>query len=293
MSAREEHAPSVKSADRVFDLLEAIGRAGEGETFAGLASGLRIPKSSLHALLGVLVHRGYVDLDPASRRYSIGIRTWETGQTYQRHRHLLRAAVPVLESIVARENETAQLATLAGTENVYLAKVDSTHPLRLQSEVGSRLSAHATGVGKALLAQLEPQEVMARFGRGKLPEFTPTTHRTASALLEELDLTRRRGFAVDNAEYTPGVFCVAVPVFTAAGEPAVTALSVSVPTTRVTVARLAVILQLIAEGSLLIASRCGVKGADPLLLGLSDKRNATKAIAALVASGRYENLPPE
>lgn len=284
-------APSVKSAERVFDLMETIGRKGDGATFGSLHTDLRIPKSSLHSLLGVLVNRGYVDLDQTSRRYSIGIRTWETGQTYQRHHRLLRVAVPVLDGIVAKENETAQLATLSGRDNIYLAKVDSTHPLRLQSEVGTRLSAHATGVGKALLAQLDKQDVVARFGRGKLPVITPTTYKTVDALLEELEFTRQRGFAVDNAEYTPGVFCVAVPVYEAGDERAVVALSVSVPTMRVTTARLAVILQLIAEGSLMVSSRCGVKTGDPWLLQLTDKRNAAKAIAALATSGRYANLP--
>lgn len=285
--------PSVKSAERVFDLLETIGRAGAGATFSSLHAELRIPKSSLHALLGVLANRGYVDLDPATRRFSIGIRAWETGQTYQRHGRLLREAIPVLDGIVARENETAQLATLSGQENIYLAKVDSTHPLRLQSEVGARLSAHATGVGKALLAQLDRQEVLARFGRGKLPVITPTTYRTADALLEELELTRQRGFAVDNAEYTPGIFCLAVPVYEAGGERADVALSVSVPTMRATTARLAVILRLIAEGSLTISARCGVKNGDALLAQLADKRNAARAISALAASGRYANLPSD
>jgi IclR family acetate operon transcriptional repressor len=284
-------APSVKSAERVFDLLETIGRASDGATFGSLHTELRIPKSSLHALLGVLVNRGYVDLDQGTRRYAIGIRAWETGQTFQRHRRLLSVATPILDGIVARENETAQLATLSGRDNIYLAKVDSTHPLRLQSEVGTRLSAHATGVGKALLAQIDKQDVLARFGRGKLPVITPTTYKTADALLEELELTRQRGFAVDNAEYTPGVFCVAVPVYEAGHERAMVALSVSVPSMRVTTARLAVILQLIAEGSLTISARCGVKSADPLLMRLTDKRNAAKAIAALAASGRYTTLP--
>ena len=288
-----EGTPSVKSAERVFDLLETIGRGGDGATFSSLHAGLGIPKSSLHALLGVLVSRGYVDLDQASRRYSIGIRAWETGQTYQRHNRLLRVALPVLDGIVAKENETTQLATLAGRDNIYLAKVDSTHPLRLQSDVGSRLSAHATGVGKALLAQLDKGDVLTRFGRSRLPVITPTTYKTVEALLEELELTRQRGFAVDNAEYTPGVFCVAVPVYEAGGERADVALSVSVPTMRVTTARLAVILQLIAEGSLTISSLCGVKRADPLLVRLIDKRNAARAIAALAAGRRYANLPSD
>jgi DNA-binding IclR family transcriptional regulator len=228
-----------------------------------------------------------VEYDDDSRRYSLGIRVWETGRAYQRHHHLLSVAIGVLGGIVEKVNETAQLAKLSGKENVYLAKVDSTHPLRLQSEVGLRLSAHATGVGKVLLAQLPDEEVVARFGRGGLPVMTPTTYATTEALLEELALTRRRGFAIDNSEYTQGVFCLAVPVFDADGRRATTALSVSLPLLRATAGQLALILSTIAQASAEIAARCGVEGTHPALVALTDPRAARRAIAELASCGRY------
>ncbi len=285
--AASDSGRSVKSAERVFDLLETIGREPDGVTFSWLGKQLGIPKSSLHALLDVLLTRGYVDYDGANRLYSLGIRVWETGQAYQRHHDLLAVATGVLEAIVERVNETAQLAKLSGRENVYLAKVDSTHPLRLQSEVGLRLSAHATGVGKALLAQLPDDEVVARFGWGKLAVITPTTYPTTEALLEELAITRARGFAIDNSEYTPGVFCLAVPVFDTGGERATTALSVSLPLLRASVGLLSSILSTIAQASAEIAARCGGSGTHPSLVALADPAKARRAIAELAASGRY------
>jgi DNA-binding IclR family transcriptional regulator len=279
---------SVKSAERVFDLLEIIGREPHGVAFTWLARSLGIPKSSLHSLLEVLLKRGYIEYDGESRRYSLGVRVWETGQAYQRHHNLLAVASRVLEGIVDKVNETAQLAKLSGRENVYLAKVDSTHPLRLQSEVGLRLSAHATGVGKALLAQLPDDEVVARFGWGKLPVMTPTTHATTQSLLAELAITRERGFAIDNSEYTQGVFCLAVPVFDNGSKRAATALSVSLPLLRATVSQLAVILSLVARSSAEIAAGCGVNATDPSLIALTDLGNARRAITEIATSGRYD-----
>ena len=281
-----EAGRSVKSAERVLDLLETIGTMPGGASFSGLSSELAIPKSSLHALLAVLVTRGYVDLDPVARRYSLGIRAWETGQAYQRHHSVIGLAEPVLAGIVARVNETAQLARLVGAENVYLVKVDSTHPLRLQSEVGTRLSAHATGVGKALLAQLGNEEVKARFPGPDLPVYTANTHGSTAALLAELAETRLRGFAIDNEEYTPGVFCVAVPVH-AGQDRASNAISVSVPVSRATVPALSEALSLVAQGSLSISQRSGSRRADPRLSALADPATAGDAIAGLVESGRY------
>jgi DNA-binding IclR family transcriptional regulator len=208
---------SVKSAERVLTLLETIGATPVGTTFSQLNASLRIPKSSLHALLEVLTSRDYIELDPESRRYSLGVRVWETGYAYHRHHGVLKQAQEVLEKIVARVNETVQFAKLVGSENVYLAKVDSTHALRLQSDVGTRLQAHATGIGKALLAQLDDEEVRERFVRKDLPVYTANTIPTVSALLDELAIIRQRGFAVDNEEYSLGVFCAAVPVFGSSG----------------------------------------------------------------------------
>ncbi len=115
---------SVKSAERVLTLLETIGITPAGTTFSQLNANLRIPKSSLHALLEVLTSRDYIELDPDTRRYSLGVRVWETGYAYHRHHGVLKQAQEVLEKVVARVNETMQFAKLVGSENVYLAKVD-------------------------------------------------------------------------------------------------------------------------------------------------------------------------
>lgn len=277
---------SVKSAERVFDLLEMIGTKREGTSFGQLNKELGIPKSSLHSLLDVLVARGYIELDPIRRRYVLGIRVWEAGQAYQRNHNVIDTARSVLEAIVGRVNETAQLARLAGRENVYLSKVDSTHVLRLQSDVGARLPAHATGIGKALLAELGDEEIRSLYGTGTLPTFTPSTIATVPALLEELAVIRRRGFAIDNEEYTPGVFCLAVVVYDTPDR-ATTALSVSVPVTRLVASDLPRILAAIAKGSLQISARTGGWSADQGLTALSDPAWAARAITEMLDSGRY------
>ena len=287
MGEETRSSPSVKSAARVFDLLEHIGRQQNGVTFSAISRDLNIPKSSLHALLDVMTTREYLEFQPERKTYSLGIRLWETGQAYHRDHHVVREARATLESIVARVNETAQLAKLVGCENIYLSKVDSSHPLRLQSEVGGRLSAHATGVGKALLAQLDDGEVRRRFGTGALQSYTSKTIPTVRSLIAELAVIRRRGFAIDNEEYTPGVFCVAVPVFETGGV-ATTAVSITVPITRAARESLAMILAVVADASLNLSARCGVTNRQVQLLDLTRPENARQAIEDLVASRRYD-----
>jgi DNA-binding IclR family transcriptional regulator len=269
--------PPVKSAVRVVDIFEALASFPDGLGFSELGRRLGFPKSSLHELLAALTERGYVAFDTEQRTYALGIRVWELGQAYPFYRDLLREARREMERIVADINETVQLATLDGADNVYLDKVDCSHPIRLQSEVGKRLPAHATGLGKVLLAELPPDDLHARLVGQTFPTFTARTIPDRSTLLSELDSVRAQGFAVDDQEYTEGLRCVAVPIRERGGG-ATTALSASVPIMRASPEQLATALRAVASGSLEISRRLGVGQEDARL------RNLTEATAELVAT---------
>jgi DNA-binding IclR family transcriptional regulator len=267
----------AKSALRALELLDVLADCRDGMGFADLARALEVPKSSLHELLSVLLDRSYVEYDAPTRSYTLGIRTWETGQAYLRHHDLTRVARPLMEQIVQDLNETVQLAVLDGIENVYLAKVDCSHPLRLQSEAGRRLYAHGTGLGKVLLAALPEPECRARLARQTLPSFTPRTITDVPHLLDELARVRERGFALDNEEYTPGLRCVAVPV-RGHHDLVVAALSVSIPVIRAQPLQMARALTSLAGSSLEIARRLGCRQDDLPLARLNTPDQALRAL---------------
>lgn len=212
-------------------LLELLAEDGRGLTFTEMATRMKVPKSSLHELLGILTERSFVEWDPEDRTYSLGIRAWECGQAYLGQRDLLAEARPVMRAIVAAANETVQLAVLDGTENVYIERVDSSQPLRLQTSVGTRQPAHTTGLGKAMLADLRESELLRRYQDRPFARLTPNTIGSLAELLEELRRVRANGFALDNEEYSIGLRCVAVPIRNHSGE-TVAALSMSVPRMR-------------------------------------------------------------
>ena len=277
-----EHHGRVKSAERVLNIIEFLASDACGRTFSDISRALGLPKSSLHELLGVLTQRGYLDYDEAGRTYSLGIRIWESGQAYLRHHDLIREALPVMENIVSRVNETAQLAILDGLENVYLAKVDSTHPLRLQSEVGRRLHAHATGLGKVLLAHLPTEQLDNRLDGVALPRFTANTIADRQQLRAEFVSILQRGFAIDAEEYTPGLSCVAVPISQSQSR-VVAAMSVSIPVTRLTIEQLSTSLSLLADGSLHIARRLGSATDDRRLGAYREPAAARAALVPLLS----------
>ena len=222
---------TVKSAQRVLAILELLTAREAPLTFTDIAGALGYPRSSLHSLLATLVRSGWAELDPVARRYTLGIRAWQAGNSYLRAVDLADRARPHMERVRDALGETVQLAVLDGRHNVYVAKVDGTQLLVLASAVGRRLAAHATGVGKVLLADLPAAERRALLSAQPLESFTEHTLTDLDRLEEELALVRARGHSEDNEEYTRGVRCVAVPVRDHTGR-TVAAMSVSVPTIR-------------------------------------------------------------
>lgn len=277
VETRSPTRTQVKSAGRVLDLLEIIASRHSGLTFSELLAETGFPKSSLFELVTLLADRRHLKLDPISRRYTIAIKAWEVGQAFGQHRHLVDTARPVMGRVVGILNETTQLSVLDGLENVYLAKVDCTHPVRLQTDVGKRFPAHATGVGKVLLAALPSVELAERLRHHPLRALTKNTISSKEELLEELIHVQQRGFAVDNEEGTDGLRCVAVPIRGHQGVEA--AMSASIPVFRADPPKMAAALRLLAEASQDISQSLGAPSDDhglTRILILDEDELATK-----------------
>lgn len=221
---------NVKSADRALQVLSLLTGNPRGLTFAEIISDLDLPKSSTHGLLRTMLNRGYLAQND-DRRFLLGVRVWEAGQAWLRGLDLASVARAPLEAARDQLNETVQLAVLDGVDNVYVAKVEADHRVVLQSAVGSRLPASTTGLGKALLSGLTDEDIRERFSGYEFPAFTERSITSLDGLVRAVIAARDRGYAIDDGEYTPGVYCVAVPVRNHEGA-VCAALSVSVPEIR-------------------------------------------------------------
>ncbi|TWP34538.1 IclR family transcriptional regulator [Leekyejoonella antrihumi] len=216
----------VRSLDRAFDILETVAEAGgsAGVSEISLLSGLPMP--TIHRLAQTLVDRGYLRKEP-SRRYSLGPRLIGLGEATS---SLLGTwARPYLARLVDSIGETANLAALDGDLIVYAAQVPSKHSMRLFTAVGRSALPHTTAVGKALLADVDPETVRMLLGRTGMAPATEHTITSTRAFAEALTAVRAQGYAMDDGEQEVGVRCVAVAV---PGIPSRIALSVSGPRTR-------------------------------------------------------------
>lgn len=218
----------VKSADRSLDVLEALAEAGH-LTRAELGVRLGIPKSSLHGILRTLELRNWVELDRSGSRYHLGVQSLIVGASFVDEDLVVARTSKLLDSLNSATGETVHLGRLQGAEIVYMAKRESVHPLRMFSAVGRRLPAHATALGKALLALRSDDEV-GNVLPEELTPLTPKTIRRRAELLERLEEIRTQGYAVDNEEAAVGLRCFAVAL--PMNSPSVNAISISIPVAR-------------------------------------------------------------
>ena len=218
----------VKSAARVLEVLEVLATDGP-LALRDLAAHLQVPKSSMHALLRTMQRRGWLETDATGTLYGLGVRSLLAGSAYVDSDAVVRRASPVLDHLAQQTGETVHLGRLEGSDVVYLAKRESTHPLRLFSSVGRRLPAHSVALGKALLAEMAPEAARACLP-AQLQAMTSKTIIDPAELLEHLEHVRRVGYAVDDEESAANLRCFGVALRHRAGTR--DAISISVPVVR-------------------------------------------------------------
>lgn len=208
---------------RIGALLSAF-RPGDGALgVSELARRTDLPKSTVHRLAGNLVDAGLLERSGTSLR--LGLRLFEIGQLATGHRDLVDAARPVLADLRSATRNSVHLARIEGTEVVYFEVLPGPDAPDLPSRVGGRMPAHATGVGKAILAFSAPAVVDAVISGG-LPRLSGRTITSPAILRRQLQRIRDDGVAYEREESGNGTVCVACPILDADGAP-IAAVSVA------------------------------------------------------------------
>jgi IclR family acetate operon transcriptional repressor len=214
--------------ERALGLLEDIAAAGGDQSLSELSSASGLPLPTIHRLVRTLVGLGYARQLP-NRNYALGPKLIHLGEVANRQVGSL--ARPALLRLVEQLGETANLAMLDDDRATYAAQVPSPHAMRMYTEVGTRVPLHMSGAGKTFLAAMSDDEAVALVSRVGFAAPTTKTITTPQALVEELDLVRKRGYAMDDEEQERGVRCIAVAVPATTGSPL--AVSISGPVSRV------------------------------------------------------------
>ncbi|QQO10937.1 IclR family transcriptional regulator [Breznakiella homolactica] len=223
---------SVQSVDRALEILEIIaGPGGDELGITDIAAKIGLNKSTVYGLVNTLVNREYLEQNPDTKRYRLGIKLFEMGSLVQRRIDVRAEAKPYCQELSEKYDSTVHLAAFYDFEIVYIDKVDSPDAVVQYSQLGRRAPMYCTGVGKAILANIPESERELFYRNVELRSFTANTITTREDLEKELARIRERGYAVDDEEIQPGLRCVAAPIFDHLGRPSA-AISVSKPLNR-------------------------------------------------------------
>lgn len=225
-SQRKKEPQRVQVVERAFGLLEALIKAQGSATAGELKATTGLAGPTVHRLLHTLLHLGVIHQLP-DRRYALGANLVPLGEAATRQ--LGGLAVPQMQSLVAELGESVNMAAMESETVVYIAQAPSPHSMRMFTEVGRRAYMHSTGVGKAMLATMEPDRVREVLASTGMPAMTPKTLTKTEALLEQLPVIAQQGYALDDEEQELGVRCLAVPIQQG---PTRMGLSISGPTAR-------------------------------------------------------------
>ncbi|TPM21626.1 HTH-type transcriptional regulator BhcR [Mesorhizobium sp. B2-3-5] len=230
-------ANSVQSLDRALRIL-AIVAEGSGLSLSEISARSGLAASTAYRMLTTLENHGMVEFDTSDQLWSIGVETYRMGAAFLRRRKLVDRARIVMQELMENTGETANLGVAEDDCVVFVSQVETHQAIRAFFRPGTRSPFHASGIGKAVLAHLEPERVGTILRKAGLQRFTDKTLSEIPALAHDLATIKQRGWSVDDEERHPGMRCVAAAIFNEFGEP-IGGVSVSGPTVRVTPERLA------------------------------------------------------
>jgi DNA-binding IclR family transcriptional regulator len=210
----------VPAATRALRVLRFLASQADPVTLQAIASAVGLPRSTAYHLLSVMVEEGFVVHLPEEHRYGLGVASFEVGSGYARQEPLQRIARRPLATLVDTVGQSAHLAVLHGRDVLYVLEERAPGRPPLVTDVGVRLPAHLTASGRAILAALPPSQVRALYpDRSAFVDRHGGGPSSPSALRSLLTETRRRGYAMEDGEVTPGFASVAAVVVDHTGHP--------------------------------------------------------------------------
>jgi DNA-binding IclR family transcriptional regulator len=236
LAVPETPSGSLARGLRLLAIVAGSPRRGLG--LSELAENAGFDKATTHRLARTLVRYGCLVQDEETRRYRLGVRVLDFGFAYLAGIDVRQRALAYMQQLAREFGGSVSLAQLDGADIIYLERIPASQwMVSLEMRVGSRVPAHVTSMGKALLACLTDTQVRALLQGKRLQSLTPKSITTTRRLLAQLAEIRSRGFAVNDEETVLGLRSVAATIRDHQGSP-MAAVNVAVPSAQCTLERL-------------------------------------------------------
>lgn len=254
----EEKNP-IQVADRLFCALELLAEQG-AMGLMDISKELGLNKSTAHRILNSLIYMGYAKQEEDSGKYKLTFKIVQLSDKLMRKMDVVSLVRPHLQRLMELTGETVHLVERDGTDAVYIDKVESySNTIQMVSRIGSRIPLYRSGVGKAIMAEMEPNEAADVWKASDILQVTPHTITDFNTFLKTLEEIRNRGYAFDNEENESGVRCIAVSL-PKNGGPARYAFSISAPISRMDDERIKKLGEYILETKNRILSEWSLNG---------------------------------
>jgi len=244
--------------DKAMALLELFQPTRTEVGVVEAADILHVPKSTASRRLAAMEAAGFLDRDPVSLRYHLGIRLVTLGHLARQATPLQREARPFLERLTEASGETSDLVVMQGQAAINVAWVESPHPMKFVGWPGRKLPLHATAAGKSLIAWL-PEAMERALLELPLHRYTSRTIGTFEALMAELETVRAAGYSTSMGEFEEDLIGVAAPVMNHVGE-VVASITIGAPAGRAGTTTMPHLIRSVVDAAEAMSVRLGYRG---------------------------------
>lgn len=251
---KNEDRYTVPALARGLQLLMQFNRNERELSGAELSRRLDLPRASVFRMLFTLEQGGFLERAPDGVNYRLGLSVLRLGFELLASMELTEVGRPVIEELRDRSGFSAHVVVRDAREVVFIAKAAGRNAMFHSIQVGARLPAHATVLGRILLSDLDLAELAQLFPEGTLPVYTPKTPTTLQALKALIEQDRARGYGVSMGGYETGISTIAAPVFNEEGRVAA-AISISVPSQRIEDEALAPLVEMVKAAAIQMTER--------------------------------------
>jgi len=211
-----ERDPFVQSFARGLSIITCFGADNPVMTLSEIAERVNLSRAAARRFLLTLENLGYVSLD--GRNFQLTAKVLDLGYGYLSSLSLPEIAQPHLEVLASKVHESASASVLDGADIVYVARVPIRRIMSVKINIGTRMPAHATSMGRVLLSGLPTPDLKAMISNLEIPKYTRNTITSKSVLLQEINKVKTQGWSINDQELEYGLRSIAVPIFDKAEE---------------------------------------------------------------------------
>jgi DNA-binding IclR family transcriptional regulator len=207
----------IQSVNRALNLICLFTHGSPRLGITEISKALSLPKPTVHGLVRTLMRQGFVQQDPQTRKYKLGLKIYELGIILAGSLDINQRGAGLAYQLAKQTGLVSRIAIWDLDSALLTVNIEPRSHLLFVHQIGPRVPAYCSALGKALLAFLKPLDLQNYFDRVKLKALTANTITQKKQLLKEIEETRRRGYSIDREENALGLACIGVPIFGLSG----------------------------------------------------------------------------